>query len=75
MKEIVKELPRRKANRYSISVSGGTYDRLRGTVPYGGVSGFVDDILMAALDDPAILARLVGKCRYEEGTPCMRSKR
>jgi hypothetical protein len=30
------------------------------------VTGFVDDILTTALDDPAILARLVNKCRYEE---------
>lgn len=76
-KEIVKEIqmPKRKTNRYSISVSGGTYDRLRITMPHGGVSGLVDDILTEALDDPAILGRLVNKCRYEEGVPCTRSKR
>jgi len=52
--------------RYSISVAGPTYKRLRSAVPRGGVTGFVDDILTTALDDPAILARLVNKCRYEE---------
>ena len=68
-------MSKRKTSRYSISVSGGTYDRLRITMPQGGVSGLVDDILTEALDDPAILARLVNKCRYEEGVPCARSRR
>lgn len=69
-------MPKRKTPRYSISVSGGTYDRLRDTKPPDGVSGLVDDILTEALDDPAILARLVHKCRYdEEGVPCARSRR
>lgn len=51
-----------KVQRYSISVSSRTYDRLRAKVP-GSLAGFVDDALVAALDDPVTLARLVAKCR------------
>lgn len=59
---------RAKPNRYSISVSGKTYDLLRAKVPYGGVACFVDDLVTSALEDPAIMARLVDKCRYDEST-------
>lgn len=54
--------PREKIQRYSISVSSRTYDRLRAKVS-GSLAGFVDDALDMALDDPAILARLVARCR------------
>lgn len=52
--------------RHSISVSGKIYDRLRAAVPHGGVSGFVDSIILSGLDDPTILARLIDKCRRAE---------
>jgi len=54
----------RKGNRYSISVSGRTYDRLCAAVPRGSVASFVDDIVTSALDDASVLARLVDRCRY-----------
>jgi len=47
--------------RYSISVSSRTYDRLR-TAVTGSLAAFVDDIVTTALNDPAILARVVAKC-------------
>ena len=47
--------------RYSISVSSRTYDRLR-TAVGGSLAKFVDNIVTTALDDPAILARVVAKC-------------
>lgn len=59
-------MPKTKGNRYSISVSGKTYDRLRAAVPHGGVASFVDELVMNVLDDPAALARLVAQCRQDE---------
>jgi hypothetical protein len=55
--------------RYSISVSGVIYDRLRISV-YSRVTGeslaaFIDDVVTSALDDPAIAARIVASCRRE----------
>lgn len=57
-----------KIQRYSISVSSRTYDRLRAAVD-GSVAAFVEDIVTGALDDPTILARVMGKCppRKEAG--------
>lgn len=59
----------KKMQRYSISVSSRTYDRLRTAVD-GSLAGFVDDLVATALDDPKILARLASKCppRKEAGT-------
>lgn len=58
-----------KVQRYSISVSSRTYARLRARVP-GSLAGFVDNALVAALDDPMTLARLVAKCRSrKEASP------
>lgn len=48
--------------RYSISVPAETYDRVRAAVP-GNLAAFVDDLVTSALDDPAILARVVSRCR------------
>lgn len=48
--------------RYSISVSGETYDRMRSAVQ-GSMAAFVDDLVLGALDDPTILARLLPKCQ------------
>ncbi len=62
-----KQKAARKLNRCSISVSGETYDRLRASVTSGSVASFVDEIVVTALDDPAIMARLVDRCRREEG--------
>lgn len=53
----------KKMPRYSISVSGEIYDRLRSVVVQGSVAAFVDDIVLGALDDPAITARLVAQCQ------------
>jgi len=50
-----------KMQRYSISVSGATYDRLRAAVD-GRMATFVDDVVRSALDDPAIRARLLTLC-------------
>ena len=55
----------KRSPRYSISVSGTTYDRLRGAVPQGGIAGFVEGILSSALSDPIIAARLLEKCGDE----------
>lgn len=52
----------KKTQRYSVSVSSRTYDRLR-TAVEGSLAGFVDDIVATAIDDPAILSRVVAKCR------------
>lgn len=57
----------KKTQRYSISVSSRTYDRLR-TVVTGSLAGFVDDIVATAIDDPAILARVVARCRPQKET-------
>jgi hypothetical protein len=53
----------KQKQRYSISVSGQTYARLRTSVTSGSMHKFVDRILVGALDDPAILGRLVAKCQ------------
>jgi len=50
-------------NRPSISVSGRTYDRLRAARPSGGLAAYVEAIVTAALNDPAIAARVVDECR------------
>lgn len=52
----------KKTQRYSISVSSRTYDRLRMAVT-GSLAAFVDDIVTTALDDPAILSRVGSRCR------------
>ncbi len=65
----------KRSNRYSISVSGSTYDRLRAATPRGTVTWIVEDLVLSALDDPEIRARVVDKCRFEEGAPmCPRSR-
>jgi hypothetical protein len=51
-----------KGTRYSISVTGRTYDRLRAVVPHGDMARFVDEIVEATLDDPVTLVRLVARC-------------
>lgn len=55
----------KKKQRYSISVSSRTYDRLRLAVNDRSLAGFVEDILDAALDDPTILARLLDRCHSQ----------
>lgn len=59
----------KRSNRYSISVSGVMYDRLRGHVLHGNLAAFVEDVVASALDDPSTRTRLVHQCRYEEGAP------
>lgn len=56
---------KKKTQRYAISVSARTYDRMRGMVR-GSLAGFVDEIVMSALDDPAILARVLSRCHRKE---------
>ena len=50
----------KKIQRYSISVSSRTYDRLR-TVVTGSLAAFVDGLVATTLDDPARLARVVAR--------------
>ena len=52
----------KKTHRYSISVSARTYDRLR-TVVDGSLAGFVDNLVLTTLDDPANLVHLVARCQ------------
>lgn len=51
-----------KRKRYSISVTGQTYDRLRSVVMATSLQKFVDGIVVAALDDPKIASRILEKC-------------
>jgi hypothetical protein len=53
---------KQKPKRYSISVTGQTYARLRSSVESTSLQKFVDGILTSALDDPTILERVTGKC-------------
>ena len=53
----------KKTQRYSISVSSRTYDRLRTAVTGSPLATFVDGIVVTAFDDPAILSRVVARCR------------
>lgn len=55
----------KKMQRYSISVSARTYDRVRAVVP-GSLAGFVDGLMVRTLDDPAALARLMAKCQQRK---------
>jgi hypothetical protein len=52
--------------RYSVSVSGATYARLRSAVSGKSLQRFLDDLVMSALGDPMISARVVGKCKAAE---------
>ena len=58
-----------KKQRYSISVSGGTYDRMRSIVT-GSLVKFVDNIVTTTLDDPVALKSVLARChpRKEAGT-------
>jgi hypothetical protein len=49
--------------RYSISVTGATYERLR-ELPESEASmqRFVDALITSAIDDPLIRARVLAKC-------------
>jgi hypothetical protein len=55
----------KRLQRYSISVSAKTYDRVRAAVP-GSLAGFVDDLMTRTLDDPMALAQLVAKCQQRK---------
>jgi hypothetical protein len=63
--KLEKQKTAKKLHRYSVSVSGKTYDRLRVTVTSGSLASFVDEIIASALDEPTILARIVVQCRQE----------
>jgi len=52
----------KRKQRYSISVSADTYDRVQEVVS-GSLAKFVDTIVETALSDPAISSRLVSRCR------------
>jgi hypothetical protein len=52
-----------RPKRYSISVTGETYARLRATVAEStSIQKFVDDLITSALDDALVAARVVGQC-------------
>ncbi len=55
----------KRPQRYSISVSARTYDRVRAVVP-GSLAGFVDDLMTSTLDDPNKLALLLAKCQRQK---------
>jgi hypothetical protein len=63
--EIKQEGQKKKTPRYAVSVSARTYDRLRATVR-GSLAGFVEAVVTSALDNPAILSRLLAKCPRKE---------
>ncbi len=64
MADASKKWPRSK--RPSISVSGRTYALLREAHPSGNLAAFVDEIVAAALADPALASRLVEQCHQAE---------
>ncbi len=55
-----------KIPQRAISVSGGTYASLRQVVRPGSLQKLVDGLVAGALDDPAILARTLARCRERE---------
>lgn len=62
------DLKKKPPRRYSISVTGNTYERLRTQVTAGSVASFVDEIVEMALDDSTISNRIVDACRQVEGS-------
>ena len=54
--------------RYAISVSGNSYARLRMAVTATSMHKFVDGIIVSALDDPAICARVLARCTTRSPT-------
>jgi hypothetical protein len=52
----------KRKQRYSVSVSADVYDRAQQVVN-GSLARFVDTIVETALNDPAVLSRLVSRCR------------
>ena len=52
----------KRLQRYSISVSSKTYERMRAATEGESLARFVDDIMLSALDDPAILSRVLAMC-------------
>jgi len=56
-----------RPKRYSISVIGPIYDRLRELSEEStSLQKFVDGLIVSALDDPTIRDRVLGKCFQEE---------
>lgn len=58
--------PQLRPKRYSISVTGATYDRIR-DLPEASASmqRFVDDLITTAIDDPLVRVRVLAKCHPE----------
>ena len=54
-----------RKQRYSISVSAETYDRVREVVD-GSLAAFVNGVVESALNDPTILSRVVKQCRQSD---------
>ena len=65
MSEMNTDKKPRELHRYSISVSGKTYDRLRSAVTSCSLASFVDGVVTSALDDPTIVARLLARCQVK----------
>jgi hypothetical protein len=59
---------KRKPRRYSISVTGRFYERLRTQVTSESVASFVDDVIATTLEDPALSAQVVDACLQAEGS-------
>jgi hypothetical protein len=56
-----------RPKRYSISVSGPTYARLRASMKEpASLPKFVNGIIVSALDDSTIRERVLAKCLAEE---------
>ena len=54
-----------RVKKPSISVTAPVYDRVRDALGTASVQKFVDGILVSALNDPTICARVLEKCRLE----------
>lgn len=59
---------KKKPRRYSISVTGRFYDRLRTQVTSESVASFVDDVIADTLEDPMLSAQVVDACLAAEGS-------
>jgi hypothetical protein len=64
MSDVKSVKPRPK--RYAVSVSGSTYARVRASVASVSTQKFVDGLIVSALDDPTICARVLEKCQAQD---------
>lgn len=60
--------PKKKPRRYSISVTGRFYEKLRAHVTDESVASFVDDVIASTLEDPTLSAQVLDACLVAEGS-------